>query len=66
MAAANCWGLLLVLLFMGHGLVAVPRSIWRAANTKRQWIQVTRRAVNVKDAYEEAEAEFADVVAVSV
>ncbi|RKP26524.1 LMBR1-like membrane protein-domain-containing protein [Syncephalis pseudoplumigaleata] len=63
MAAANCWGLLLVLLFMGHGLVAVPRTLWRAANTKRRWIQVTRRAVNVKDAYEEAETELVDVVA---
>ncbi|KAI9594695.1 LMBR1-like membrane protein-domain-containing protein [Syncephalis fuscata] len=66
MAAANSWGLLLVLLFMGHGLVAVPRSIWRAANTKRRWIQVTRRAVNVKDAYEEAEAELLDTVATIV
>ncbi|KAI8057715.1 LMBR1-like membrane protein-domain-containing protein [Syncephalis plumigaleata] len=63
MAAANCWGLLLVLMFMGHGLVAVPRTLWRAANTKRRWIQVTRRAVNIKDAYEEAEAELVDVVA---
>ncbi|RKP11094.1 LMBR1-like membrane protein-domain-containing protein [Thamnocephalis sphaerospora] len=63
MGAANSWGLLLVLLFMGHGLVAVPRTLWRAANANRRWRQVTKRAVGLHDAYEEAEAELVDTLA---
>jgi hypothetical protein len=34
-AAANAWGLLLVILFLGYGLVEIPRKIWYQARTKR-------------------------------
>jgi hypothetical protein len=33
-AAANAWGLLLVILFLGYGLVEIPRKIWYQARTK--------------------------------
>lgn len=35
-AAANAWGLLLIVALLGHGLVSVPRSLWRAAYPDRQ------------------------------
>lgn len=30
--AANTWGLFLLVLLLGYGLVEVPRSVWRASN----------------------------------
>jgi len=30
-SASNTWGLLLLVLLLGHALVEVPRSLWRAA-----------------------------------
>jgi LMBR1-like membrane protein len=28
MVSSNCWGLFLIILFLGHGLISVPRRIW--------------------------------------
>jgi hypothetical protein len=31
-ALSNTWGLLLLILLLGHGLVDVPRTLWRRSN----------------------------------
>jgi len=36
MAMSNAWGLLLCIVFMGHGLVDVPRRLWRKSDLS--WI----------------------------
>jgi len=36
MAMSNAWGLLLCIVFMGYGLVDVPRRLWRKADLS--WI----------------------------
>jgi hypothetical protein len=28
----NCWGLFLIIMFLGYGLVEVPRSFWRTGD----------------------------------
>jgi hypothetical protein len=28
MALSNCWGLFLIILLLGYGLVAIPRKLW--------------------------------------
>jgi hypothetical protein len=40
-AAANAWGLLLVILFLGYGLVEIPRKIWYKA---RLSLPIAKRA----------------------
>lgn len=35
-AAANAWGLLVLTVLMGYGLVAVPRHLWHSANPGKQ------------------------------
>ena len=32
MAAANAWGMFLLIALMGYGLVEIPRSLWRKAH----------------------------------
>eukprot|EP00730_Choanoeca_flexa_P002865 TRINITY_DN11211_c0_g1_i6.p1 TRINITY_DN11211_c0_g1~~TRINITY_DN11211_c0_g1_i6.p1 ORF type:complete len:721 (+),score=166.73 TRINITY_DN11211_c0_g1_i6:90-2252(+) len=34
-AAANTWGLLLVVLMLGYGVVDIPRTLWRRASVER-------------------------------
>ncbi|KAL1921754.1 uncharacterized protein VTP21DRAFT_10396 [Calcarisporiella thermophila] len=61
MAMANTWGLLLVIIFMGYGLVDVPRRLWMSANTERELKQLYIRAPRMKDELEDAEAELIDI-----
>lgn len=35
-AVSNAWGLLVLTLLLGYGLVAVPRKLWRLANPEKQ------------------------------
>lgn len=63
MALSNAFGLLLLLIFMGHGLVDVPRSLWRAANYRLALQRLEYRAPRLRDRVVEAEAELADVQA---
>ncbi|KAL8728503.1 MAG: hypothetical protein Q9166_005325 [cf. Caloplaca sp. 2 TL-2023] len=50
MALAYCWGLIFAIYLMGHGLVAVPRQLYRNANisTRLRRIQSQAPAVDEK------------------
>ncbi|KAI9277891.1 LMBR1-like membrane protein-domain-containing protein [Sporodiniella umbellata] len=66
MAAANSWGLFLVIIFMGYGLVAVPRSLWHSGNYTRHLIQLYASAAKLKEECIETEIEFTEVARVHV
>ncbi|OAL73959.1 hypothetical protein A7D00_1987 [Trichophyton violaceum] len=54
MALAYAWGLVLAIYLLGHGLVALPRKMWRAAWTGNRLRRLQQRAVRVHDALVEA------------
>lgn len=58
---ANGWGLLLIVLFLGHGLVEVPRDLWRTADYHAHLRSLQYRAPGMKEAASDAEIEFYDV-----
>ncbi|KAI9018279.1 LMBR1-like membrane protein-domain-containing protein [Hyaloraphidium curvatum] len=60
-AMANGWGLLLIVLFLGHGLVSVPRELWRRADYHLYLKHLQYLAPGMKEAANDAEIEFYDV-----
>jgi hypothetical protein len=58
MAAANSWGLFLVIVFMGYGLVSVPRSLWYSGNYDRHLFQHYANAARLKEECMDSELEF--------
>jgi hypothetical protein len=65
MAAANSWGLFLVIVFMGYGLVSVPRRLWYSGDFTRHLIQHYANAAKLKEECLESEAEFNEVAKVN-
>ncbi|KAJ1968771.1 hypothetical protein IWQ62_001041 [Dispira parvispora] len=61
MAAANSWGLVLITIFMGCGLVALPRRFWHAADLKREFHHLECKAVELKDEWFMAEMDLYDL-----
>ncbi|KAI8373037.1 LMBR1-like membrane protein-domain-containing protein [Radiomyces spectabilis] len=61
MAMANSWGLLLVIVFMGYGLVAVPRKLWFHDHAGRHLKQLYANAVRLKEECIDSELEFNEV-----
>ncbi|PVZ99864.1 hypothetical protein BB558_004118 [Smittium angustum] len=55
MAVATFWGMVLIVGFMGVGLVEIPRKIWRKSIPEHQLIQIESQAVSMRDRVEEAE-----------
>lgn len=35
MSLGNTWGLTLAMVFLGHGLVQLPRALWKSADHRR-------------------------------
>lgn len=63
MALGNAWGLTLAMAFLGHGLVQLPRSLWKSANHKNS---LTRLEVIAPKRYEQmlnAQADLDSLVA---
>ncbi|OAD06099.1 hypothetical protein MUCCIDRAFT_159784 [Mucor lusitanicus CBS 277.49] len=58
MAAANSWGLFLVIVFMGYGLVSVPRSLWYSGSYDRHLFQHYANAARLKEECMDSELEF--------
>ncbi|KAJ1920285.1 LMBR1 domain-containing protein 2 [Mycoemilia scoparia] len=62
MAAANFWGLLLVIVFMGCGLVAIPRKLWSLSDRKKQLKSYPDRLMRLKDKLEDAQFDLDDTL----
>ncbi|RMZ81019.1 hypothetical protein DV738_g2429, partial [Chaetothyriales sp. CBS 135597] len=54
MALAYVWGLVLAIYLAGHGMVALPRRLFRNANTSGRLRRVQTRAVKVHDQLDDA------------
>ncbi|KAL3428103.1 lmbr1 domain-containing protein [Phlyctema vagabunda] len=54
MALAYCWGLILAIYLMGHGLVAIPRSLFRNASISGRLRRIQQKAAKVHENMEEA------------
>ncbi|KAL2188712.1 hypothetical protein L209DRAFT_726052 [Thermothelomyces heterothallicus CBS 203.75] len=58
MALAYCWGLILVIYLMGHGLVSIPRRLFRNANISGRLRRIQAQAPKI---YEKMEDSIMDV-----
>ncbi|CZR54336.1 related to integral membrane protein [Phialocephala subalpina] len=63
MALAYCWGLVLAIYLMGHGLVAIPRSLFRNASISGRLKRIQVNAVKVHDKMEDAIQNLEDLEA---
>ncbi|KAI8140202.1 LMBR1-like membrane protein-domain-containing protein [Fennellomyces sp. T-0311] len=61
MAMANSWGLFLVIVFLGYGLVALPRRLWITGSTKRHLRQLYSNASKAKEECMDSELEFIEL-----
>ncbi len=61
MALAYCWGLVLAIYLMGHGLVAIPRRLIRTATPSRRLRRLQTIAPRLYEQLEEAEMSLEDV-----
>lgn len=55
MALAYCWGLVLAIYLMGHGLVAIPRRLFRNANISGKLRRIQAQAPKVYEQMDDAE-----------
>lgn len=55
MALAYCWGLVLAIYLMGHGLVSIPRSLIRSASISGRLRRLQTQAPKLHEQMEEAE-----------
>ena len=54
MALAYCWGLMLAIYLMGHGLVAIPRRLYRSASISGKLKRIQGNAPKVHEKMEDA------------
>jgi hypothetical protein len=54
MALAYCWGLILAIYLMGHGLVAIPRRLFRSASISGKLKRIQGNAPKVHEKMEDA------------
>jgi len=60
-AAANSYGLFLVMFMLGYGIVEVPRSMFNTATPKRHLRLLEKNVTKLKEATVDSEAELYDV-----
>ncbi|KAK3818784.1 MAG: LMBR1-like membrane protein-domain-containing protein [Benniella sp.] len=61
MALSNSWGLILVIVFMGYGMVDVPRRLWHKGDNARELRRLAFQASVVKDRRQDTEDEVLHV-----
>ena len=59
--AANAYGLMLLIILMGYGLVEIPRGLWFNANTRWVLKHLELKAPALKEACVDAESEIYEV-----
>jgi len=65
-AAANSWGLLLVILFSGFGMVEVPRKVWRRSSHSTTLTYYQSQVVHMHEELVQAETDLDTVLKVGV
>ena len=61
MALAYCWGLIMAIYLMGHGLVAIPRRLFRNANNAGRLRMIQAQAVKLHDKLTDATMELEEL-----
>lgn len=61
MALAYCWGLILAIYLMGHGLVSIPRRLFRNANISGRLRRIQSHAPRVYEKMDDAEMDLEDL-----
>ncbi|KAL2262540.1 hypothetical protein VTK26DRAFT_1019 [Humicola hyalothermophila] len=61
MALAYCWGLVLAIYLMGHGLVSIPRRLFRNANVSGRLRRIQSQAPRVYEKMDDAEMDLEDL-----
>ncbi|KMU85115.1 hypothetical protein CIHG_02897 [Coccidioides immitis H538.4] len=61
MALAYVWGLVLAIYLMGHGLVAIPRGLWRNVNPGNRLRRLQSRAPLIYDRLIDAKSSLEDI-----
>ncbi|KAK4123798.1 hypothetical protein N657DRAFT_596586 [Parathielavia appendiculata] len=61
MALAYCWGLVLAIYLMGHGLVSIPRRLFRKANISGRLRRIQTQAPKVYEKMDDAEMDLEDL-----
>ncbi|KAK4106529.1 hypothetical protein N658DRAFT_491151 [Parathielavia hyrcaniae] len=61
MALAYCWGLVLAIYLMGHGLVSIPRRLLRNANISGRLRRIQTQAPKVYEKMDDAEMDLEDL-----
>lgn len=64
--AANTWGLFLLVLLLGYGLVEIPRSYWNASRHGHLLIKTYFKAAKLMTEKADAEENLEDVMEVSI
>lgn len=64
--AANTWGLFLLVLLLGYGLVEIPRSYWNASRHGHLLIKTYFKASKLMTEKADAEENLEDVMEVGV
>lgn len=62
MSASNAWGLFWGMSFLGHGLVDVPRNLWRSADKNQALRRLEHKAPHLKDDLDESKAELKETL----
>lgn len=62
MALGNAWGLTLVMIFLGHGLVQLPRALWKSADHRRSLSRLEYMAPKIKEQLMDAQADLDEVI----
>lgn len=58
MALSNAWGLIMAMVFLGHGLVQLPRALWKSANHRRSLARLEFMAPMFKEQLVDAQADL--------
>jgi len=61
-AASNCWGLTLVIILLGYGLVAIPKSFWYRGNQVKTLEYLYFQAALIDQEMEEHKSSLDDLV----
>ncbi|KAF9431336.1 LMBR1 domain-containing protein 2 [Entomortierella beljakovae] len=61
MALSNSYGLVLVVIFMGYGMVDIPRRLWHKGDNSRELRRISFQASVVKDKKQDTEDEVHNV-----
>jgi len=57
-AASNAWGIFLIIMLFGYGLVAVPKSLWKEANYQQRMKFLEWNMGNLKDELDDKKNEL--------